>query len=116
MMKAKNQRRMTSFRFSDATFEILEQACNATGMTMTEVIERCLRGHLTSLLAEVTREREEAASQLEDYFDSMDTEEQLEKHMAKKGKKVGKRSRVDVDALKLAQHAANEVKKKRKKG
>lgn len=114
-MTEKNISRYRTFTFRPTAEveKLLDTVTEAVGIKRSEIINDCLRTYLPKIIQAKIDERVNA---LEDYFDSMDTEERLEKHMAKKGKKVGKRSRVDVDALKLAQHAANEVKKKRKKG
>lgn len=62
----KDGSRTTTFRFKESTLDILADASQATGLSMTGIIEKCVRGYLITLLKKTEIERREAMERLED--------------------------------------------------
>ena len=102
----KDGSRTTTFRFKESTLDILSDASQATGLSMTAIIEKCVRGHLLTLLAESKAERNEAMERVEQTFsDGCDPLELIKD-----------RPTPAQTAQKMAKAASAEIKKKRKKG
>jgi len=86
--------------------ELLADASQATGLSMTAIIEKCVRGYLLTLLGKTEVERKEATERLQQSFSVECDPLELIK---------GRPSPAQT-AQKMAKAASAEIKKKRKKG
>ena len=107
IMKAtkKDGSRTTTFRFKESTLDILSDASQATGLSMTAIIEKCVRGYLLTLLGKSKAERKEAMERLEQTFSA-----ECDPFELIKGRPTPAQT-----AKKMAKAASAEIKKKRKK-